>query len=70
MTRRRRIHRPGQAALEYEYHSFPPGLDGRGGGFGGASGMAINTPSQGDWVRLGRQTSEMAQACLSCTGSL
>ena len=70
MTRRRRGYCPGQSALEYEYHIYPFSLDGTDGGYGRALGFAINIPSQGAWVRVGRQTSEIPKAYLSFTWSL
>jgi hypothetical protein len=70
MTRRRRTHGPGHTALEYEYQSFPPGLDGTDGGFGGRTGFAVKTLSQGNWGCLGRQTSKMPLASRGLTWSL
>jgi hypothetical protein len=70
MTRRRRTHGPGQAALVYKYHSFPSGLDGTDGGFGGRPGRAVKILAQGNWVCLGRQMSKMTQASRSLTWSL
>jgi hypothetical protein len=70
MTRRRRTHGPGQAALVYEYHSFPSGLDGTDGRVGGRPGFAVKTPSERNWACLGRRMSKMTQASRSLTWSL